>query len=79
MKLVQMRDDLYEYLVYVVESHATRGLPPNECLAMHQLWEHVTKGVTHIDDAKLAAAEATVTVPQQTQPEFQVKIPESGM
>jgi len=71
MKILQLRDDLHEYLVYVIRSHPT---PPEECLAMHHLWEHVTKKATYVDDAamaKMAQAGAVPAAPSQ-EPAFEV-------
>jgi hypothetical protein len=65
MKILQLPDVLYEYLVHVIEKHAGSGIHPEEGLAVSKLWE-ATKNATHIPDeqiAKMAAAGAH-TVPE---------------
>jgi hypothetical protein len=58
MKVIQLQDSLYDYLVHLIES---AGVHPREGIAIYHLWEAVTKNVTHIDDAevrRMAAAGA---------------------
>jgi len=59
MKVITLPDVLHEYLVHVIEKHATGGIHPEEGIAVASLWDAVTKKVNHIDDAavqKMAAA-----------------------
>ena len=61
MKVIQLPDVLHEYLVHVIESHAGKGIHPEEGVAVARLYEAVTKLATHIDDAdvkKMASAAA---------------------
>lgn len=61
MKVIQLPDPLYDYLVHLIES---AGVHPREGVAIYHLWEAVTKNATHIDDAevrKMAAAGAPPT------------------
>ena len=54
MKVIQLPDSLYEYLIHVVETHALAGIRPEEGIAVAKLWEAITTKVTHIDDAEIA-------------------------
>src|SRR5208337_3092368 len=54
MKILQLQDDLYAYLVHVVQTHAGGGIDPEEGLAVYKLWEAVTKNATTIDPEALA-------------------------
>jgi hypothetical protein len=51
MKVITLPDVLHEYLVHVIEKHATGGIHPEEGIAVASLWDAVTKKVSHIDDA----------------------------
>jgi hypothetical protein len=53
MKVFQMPDVLYDYLVHIVEKHGASGIHPEEGFALSKVWEAVTKNVTHIDDAEV--------------------------
>jgi hypothetical protein len=53
MRVIQLPDVLYDYLVHVVEKHAESGIHPEEGFALSKLWEAVTKNATHIDDAEV--------------------------
>jgi|HubBroStandDraft_1064217.scaffolds.fasta_scaffold619254_2 hypothetical protein len=54
MKVITLPDVLHEYLVHVIEKHATGGIHPEEGIAVASLWDAVTKKVNHIDDASVA-------------------------
>jgi hypothetical protein len=58
MKVFQMPDVLYDYLVHIVEKHGASGIHPEEGFALSKVWEAVTKNVTHIDDAQVKAMAA---------------------
>jgi imidazolonepropionase-like amidohydrolase len=61
MKVLQLPDVLHEYLVHVLLTYHAH---PEEGVGMANLWDAVTKHVTHIDDAevrKMAAAGAPPT------------------
>ena len=83
MKVIQLPDVLHEYLVHVIEKHASSGIHPEEGIAVARLWEAVTKTVTHIDDVevrKMAAAasptgQSSVSVPG---PDGDSSAPEQG-
>src|SRR5208337_3075920 len=64
MRVIQLPDILYEYLVHVIEKHASSGIHPEEGLAVSKLWDAVTKKVTHIDDAQIAKMAAAATPAQ---------------
>lgn len=66
MKVVQLPDVLYEYLIHVIERYASQGIHPEEGLAVAKLWEAVTKNATHIDDAQVKAMAAAGTPPTET-------------
>lgn len=76
MKVIQLPDVLYEYLVHVLEKHAGTGIHPEEGLAVSKLWEAVTKNATHIDDEQVRKMAAAAT--PQGQSEVRVPEPEPG-
>src|SRR5208282_4224425 len=61
MRVIQLPDVLHEYLVHVIEKHASSGIHPEEGMAVSKLWEAVTKRATHIDDAQIAKMVAAAT------------------
>jgi hypothetical protein len=67
MKVIQLPDVLYDYLVHVVQKHAGSGIHPEEGHAVAHLWEAVTKNVTHLDDAQVKAM-ADAATPQAQSP-----------
>lgn len=59
MKVIQLPDVLHEYLLGLIETHAGRGIHPEEGLAVNRLWDAVKNHATHIDeDAIQKMAEA---------------------
>jgi hypothetical protein len=56
MKIIQIPDVLHQYLIHVLETHASRGIHPDEGLAVNRLWEAVTVHVTTISDAEIEKA-----------------------
>lgn len=50
MKVIQIPDPLYDYLLHVIEAHASSGIHPEEGLALNQLWISVKERATHVDD-----------------------------
>jgi hypothetical protein len=63
MRVIQLPDVLFEYLVHVIEKHSSSGIHPEEGLAVFQLWDNLKNKSTHIDDAaleKMAAAGSPV-------------------
>lgn len=58
MKVIQLPDVLYEYLVRTIEAHGARGIHPEEGLALNRLWDAVVNRVTTIPDADLQKAAA---------------------
>lgn len=53
MKILQLPDELHEYLLHVVQTYSGSGIHPKEGLALFQLWDHVSKNVTTVDESKL--------------------------
>ncbi len=64
MKVIQLPDLLYDYLVHVIEKHASSGIHPEEGTAVAHLWDAVTKRATHIDDAEVRKMAAAGVAPQ---------------
>lgn len=59
MKVIQLPDVLYTYLLELIEMHAGRGIHPEEGMAVNRLWDAVKNRATHIDEGdiqKMAAA-----------------------
>jgi hypothetical protein len=67
MKVLQLPDVLHEYLVHVLEKHASSGIHPEEGIAVAHLWDAVTKHAQHFDDQQVRAAAAAAT-PQGQSP-----------
>jgi hypothetical protein len=67
MRLIILHEDLYEYLCYVVDSYAKRGIDPREGLSLYHL-HRVIRSTPEVDEhqvAKLAVKEdgnASLTV-----------------
>jgi hypothetical protein len=59
MKIIQLTDELHEYLLHVLKRHSGMGVDPTEGMAVFQLWDSVTKAV-HIDPNQLKKAQAAV-------------------
>ena len=53
MRVIQLPDVLFEYLVHVIEKHSSSGIHPEEGLAVFQLWDILKNRSTHIDDAAI--------------------------
>jgi hypothetical protein len=68
MKVIQLPDDLYQFLLVVQQRHAANGIDPAEGLAVYHLWEF-TKKAQHIDDAALQAQAA------EREPEISEELP----
>jgi hypothetical protein len=64
MKILQLTDDLHDYLVHVLKNYSASGINPQEGLAIYHLWNAVTKDVQHIDPAKLTQIQSA----QETNP-----------
>jgi imidazolonepropionase-like amidohydrolase len=60
MKVIQLQDVLHEYLVHVLLTYHAH---PTEGVGIANLWEAVTKNVTHIDDAQVKAMAAAGAPP----------------
>jgi hypothetical protein len=52
VKILQIPDVLHEYLLHVIESHAARGIHPDESMALSHLWG-AAKQVTTISDEEI--------------------------
>lgn len=70
MKVIQLPDVLHEYLVHVLLTYHAH---PTEGVAVANLWDAVTKNVTHIDDAEVRKMAAAAT--PQTQSPVVVPLP----
>jgi hypothetical protein len=55
MVVIQLNDNLYEYLQHVVKGYAGAGLNPDECLAMYHVWQAM-KAAQRVDEGVLRAA-----------------------
>lgn len=56
MRVIQLPDLLYDYLLEVVELHTRRGIHPEEGLAAHQLWGAIKNHAVHIDEEAVQKA-----------------------
>jgi len=73
MRLIILQEELYEYLCYVVESYAKRGIDPREGLSLYHLHRAVrsTPEVDERQAAKLAVGadgNASLSVDSQANP-----------
>jgi len=76
MKVIQLPDVLYDYLVHVIEKYAGSGIHPEEGMAVAKLWEIVTKNAAHIDDAEVRKMAASAS-PQEQSPAANDDVPDS--
>ena len=53
MKIVVLTDDLYAYLLHVLETHCRRGFDTEELPGIYHLNQEV-RGAKHIDDKDMA-------------------------
>lgn len=53
MKIIQLVDPLYDYLVHMIEEHGSRGIHPQEGLALNRLWDAAVNRATTIPDADI--------------------------
>jgi len=58
VKILNLPDVLHEYLVHLIETHAARGIHPEEGMAIARLWQCVQNVTTIPDDEirRVAAA-----------------------
>jgi hypothetical protein len=52
MQIVQLTDELHQYLLHVITEYSARGIHPNEGVGISKLWEYANKA-THVDESKL--------------------------
>jgi hypothetical protein len=53
MKILNLPDVLHEYLIHLLETHAARGIHPEEGMAIARLWDCVNNRATTIPDAEI--------------------------
>jgi hypothetical protein len=59
MKIIQLPDELHEYLLHVLKRHAGSGIDPTEGLAVFHLFDAV-KNAVHLDPNAIKQAQAAV-------------------
>ena len=53
MKIIQLVDPVYDYLLHVIEAHGARGIHPDEGMAINRLWDAVKNHATNLSDAEI--------------------------
>jgi hypothetical protein len=46
LKVVQMDEKVFDYLLHVVENYAKGGIVPNEGMALYLLWQAINEAQT---------------------------------
>jgi hypothetical protein len=77
MKIISLPDVLHQYLLQLIETHAARGIHPEEGMAVNRLWEAVSLRVTTIPDAEVEKA-AAVIPPAESKVECEICFLEEG-
>lgn len=62
MKIISIPDVLHPYLVEILELHASRGIHPQEGMAINRLYEAVANAVS-LPDSEIAKGSTVATVP----------------
>lgn len=53
MKIIQLPDVLYQYLLQLIEAYTARGIHPEEGLAVNRLYDAVKNHVTTLPDTDI--------------------------
>jgi hypothetical protein len=64
VRLVVLPENLYQYLIYVMEEHCKQGLHPDELLIASDFWKRV-KGAPKIDFSELGKVKMENLSPTQ--------------